>query len=339
MNAQKGVVYLHKNITKCQERRYKVPKKLTKDEYELRFKEADKDKEYELNTEYTGSKNAVSVTHKVCGKTWNVIAENFIRGTRCPTCTKKVTNEKVHNIRANTHESFVNYMQITVGDEYTVIGSYYNTSTPIEIRHNECGTLYKVRPNDFKNGKRCPKCAIVKRAKKTAKTTKQFSQEIFELTGDEYILLGEYVNWHTNVKMQHSVCGNVWYADPNSFLRGSRCPKCVEPRGERFIREYLEKYSINFVSQKKFSDLKVKRSLSYDFLLPDSKILIEYQGGQHFYPVELFGGEKKFKEQQEHDRLKRKYAKENGYILLELNYKLDSYDKVENFLINNLSDM
>lgn len=316
-----------------------MPKKLTKDEYERRFYESDKDNEYILNTEYIGSKNTVSVTHKVCGKTWDVIAENFVRGTRCPTCTKKITNEKVHRIKASTQESFVNYVKLAVDDEYTVLGSYYNTNTPIEIRHNVCGHKYNVRPGDFKQGKRCPKCAIAKRAKKTAKTTEQFAQEVVELTGDEYTLIGEYVNWYTNIEMRHNVCGNVWPADPNSFLQGRRCPKCAEPRGERFIRKYLENHGINFVSQKTFPDLKVKRNLSYDFLLPDSRILIEYQGGQHFYPVELFGGEKKYKEQKEHDRLKREYARENGYTLLELNYKLNSYDKVENFLINNLRDM
>jgi hypothetical protein len=41
--------------------------------------------------------------------------------------------------------------------------------------------------------------------------------------------------------------------------------------------------------------------LSYDFFLPDFNLLIEYQGRQHFIPVERFGGEETFKIQLEHD--------------------------------------
>ena len=48
---------------------------------------------------------------------------------------------------------------------------------------------------------------------------------------------------------------------------------------------------------------------------------IEFQGIQHYKPVEIFGGLKKFKEQQINDNIKRKYCKNNNIYLLEISYK------------------
>ena len=60
--------------------------------------------------------------------------------------------------------------------------------------------------------------------------------------------------------------------------------------------------------------------LSYDFYLQQYNLLIEFQGKQHEQPIEYFGGEKTFKKQQEHDKRKREYAKQNNINLLEIWY-------------------
>ena len=70
--------------------------------------------------------------------------------------------------------------------------------------------------------------------------------------------------------------------------------------------------------------------MSYDFYLPEYNLLIEYQGQQHYEPVEHFGGEEKFRIQQERDKKKRKMAQEKNIELLEISY-LD-YDKIQNIL-------
>ena len=43
---------------------------------------------------------------------------------------------------------------------------------------------------------------------------------------------------------------------------------------------------------------------------------IECQGGQHFFPVEHFGGDKGFKNTLERDKRKKKLCEENGIKLL-----------------------
>ena len=62
---------------------------------------------------------------------------------------------------------------------------------------------------------------------------------------------------------------------------------------------------------------------SIDIYIPSLMLGIEYQGAQHYKPVEYFGGEKHFMQQQENDKKKRKLCKQNGVILIEWPYSLD----------------
>ena len=126
----------------------------------------------------------------------------------------------------------------------------------------------------------------------------------------------------------------------NFTSNGNRCPICNEWHGERKIREYLTKNNIEFTAQKTFSNLlgtgeKRNKPLSYDFYIPVNNLLIEFQGEQHYMPVDFSGkgmkqAEKDFEKQQEHDRRKREYAQQNNIDLLEITYLEEN--KIEEIL-------
>ena len=61
-------------------------------------------------------------------------------------------------------------------------------------------------------------------------------------------------------------------------------------------------------------------SMSYDIYICGLKVAIEYQGKQHFEPVEYFGGEENHKKQKQRDQLKAELSKENGVKLVYINY-------------------
>lgn len=63
-----------------------------------------------------------------------------------------------------------------------------------------------------------------------------------------------------------------------------------------------------------------KGQLSYDVYLAKYRIAIEYQGKQHFEPVELFGGKEAFTKQQQRDELKAQLSKDHGVKLIYINY-------------------
>jgi len=60
-----------------------------------------------------------------------------------------------------------------------------------------------------------------------------------------------------------------------------------------------------------------------DVFLPTYKIALEYQGKQHFEPVEYFGGEKAYEKQLKRDRRKKMLCTKNGITLIEV---IEGYD-------------
>lgn len=63
-----------------------------------------------------------------------------------------------------------------------------------------------------------------------------------------------------------------------------------------------------------------KGCMSYDVYICGLKTAIEYQGKQHFEPVEYFGGEENYNKQKERDKLKLLKSMENGVKLVYVNY-------------------
>lgn len=209
------------------------------------------------------------------------------------------------------------------------IESYVNNSTKIKHKCEKCGNIYTKKPSNHLSGQGCPKCAMDNLANIKRKSQERYVKECKDKGYD--LPIGQYVNAHTKINYKCSK-GHIYEQTPDDHLHNKGCPVCSESHGEKFIRNYLDKHNIKYESQKRFHDLKDKTYLSYDFYLPDYNTLIEYQGEQHYISKDYFGGDKQFKQQQLHDKLKKQYAKDNGYKLLELHYFLDTQDKVDKYL-------
>lgn len=53
---------------------------------------------------------------------------------------------------------------------------------------------------------------------------------------------------------------------------------------------------------------------------PEYNTFTEYNGQQHYIPIEYFGGELKFREQVARDKYVRNYCKANAIKLIEIKY-------------------
>lgn len=59
------------------------------------------------------------------------------------------------------------------------------------------------------------------------KTQEEFEKQVFKLVGDEYSVLGSYMNNYTGISMIHNECKHKWDASPKAFVTmGRRCPRC-----------------------------------------------------------------------------------------------------------------
>ena len=125
-------------------------------------------------------------------------------------------------------------------------------------------------------------------------------------------------------------CGNEWIGSSAQLLRGiNHCGCEKRSNGEKIIEKILQENSINFQTEYIFEDLVgyFGKPLRYDFAILDSNNkpvkLIEYDGIQHFEPVEAFGGIKEFQKRREYDELKNEYAINKGIPLLRIPYSFD----------------
>lgn len=120
----------------------------------------------------------------------------------------------------------------------------------------------------------------------------------------------------------------------SNFKSGTRCPMCnINSRGEQFIIDYLEKHNIYFLHDVGyFKDLisNQKCVLRPDFILPKEKIWIEYDGEQHFKPIEHFGGLDAFIDLKIKDTMKNKYAEKHNWKLIRIPYW--EFDNIESIL-------
>jgi len=124
-------------------------------------------------------------------------------------------------------------------------------------------------------------------------------------------------------------------------LLGTGCPVCKNSKGELSVRKYLNDNNINFISQKRFKDCRNKNPLPFDFYLPELNTCIEYDGDQHFKPLN-FGNksdigktaQSNLERVQLHDKIKTDYCEQNNIKLIRIDYR--QKDEIDQFLAEHI---
>lgn len=109
--------------------------------------------------------------------------------------------------------------------------------------------------------------------------------------------------------------------------------------GERWTSETL----LYYIVCKIYPDSEIQRhhrpdwleGLELDIFIPELKLAFEYQGQQHFHPIEAWGGEKALLDLQERDRRKAMICKEKGICLITFDY---SEPLLQDYLQNRIND-
>lgn len=242
-------------------------------------------------------------------------------------CAKEIQKPKWEDIVSVFEEH--NYLLLS--DHYTNAKTKLEYICPI---HDEYGSQY-VTYNNLKYGFGCKYCGADRRSE-IRRLSFDKVKEIF-YKHDMILLDQEYLNTQQKLKYickHHPEVGIQCMATVNAYK--NYCPYCNIVKGEKEISDFLLQHNIKFELHYTYDDLiGIKnRKLSYDFYLYDYNLLIEFQGEQHEHPVDVFGGEKQFVIQQEHDRRKRDYAESHNIDLLEIWYY--EFKDIENILTNKL---
>lgn len=279
----------------------------------------------QILSNYTNNKTKVDckcLKHN-CGHIWSAIPNSLLQGHGCPQCGGWIKR---------SHEEFVDLLK-TINPNIIVVDKYKNRKSKIKCKCKIDNNEWYAMPYHLLKGVGCPICGVASSADGRTKSYEEFVKELQQINPNIEIV-GQYNNTNTKVKCRCSIDGYEWEALPNNLLQGHGCPKCNNPRGENKIIHLLNKHQICYVAQKRFEDCKNIKPLPFDFYLPNYHMCIEYDGVQHYEPIERFGGIDNFQVVQKHDKIKTQYCQTNNIKLLRIPYW--EFDNIENILVNEL---
>lgn len=287
--------------------------------------------EWKIKSTYIKSRIPITIEHRCGNYSKDISPSNFLmNGCTCPLCLEE---EK--------HNNFVKKVKEQVGNSHKVLGRYTKNDKNILMYHEGCKEEYSITPvNFYKRGvpERCPKCAGNER-----RSTEQFKEEVKKIYGNKFIVKGNYVNSKTDISIYHTECGRTFNIKPYHFKEGNGCTLCnMEDKKsicEKRIEDILISEGINYKFEGTIRGLQSTRRLNqkftFDFIIPEYNLVIEYDGKQHFKPRQ--GNIKKFKacRRADLDKNEQMFKKKVIYVRIPYTISNKNLDSFINHLIEN----
>lgn len=206
-----------------------------------------------------------------------------------------------------------------------VLETLWEESPPKVKCKCDCGYIGIFRKNDLQTG-HTKSCGCATKESTSRVSTKDWTGYISE-SGVKLIK-----PLYQNTKKQWiweckcPLCENSFEALPIKIYMNhtTSCGCKRKSSGERIIEDILRKYGITYIKEYSYDDCKNRGKLRFDFAVINNDknvlFLIEYDGQQHFFPIDIFGGEKSFEDTIHRDKIKNDYCKSKRIPLLRLNY-------------------
>lgn len=205
--------------------------------------------------------------------------------------------------------------------DYSLV-DYKAIHQKVEIICHKHG-IFSQSPTNHLSGAGCAKCVGKKRH-----TTESFIQKSKEQHGDRYnYSMVEYINNYTKVKIICKVHGIFLQTPSNHFNSNIGCEQCKldskQSQPVSDIEYELKTNDIVFQKEHRFDDCKNTYTLPFDFFIEELNLCIEYDGIQHFKPIEHWGGVEGYKRTVANDSIKNSYCNKNNIHLLRISYNED----------------
>lgn len=290
--------------------------KKTKEEFIISAKIIHGDLYDYSKVQYINSKTPVVIECTLHGE-FSQIPNSHLNGNKCPKCSnrhRKSTDEfineciTVHGIGSYDYSNVV----------------YKNNKQKIKITCTKHNNEFEVYARSHLNGVGCTNCKIDK-----------YIPQFKTIHGDKYSYEYSIYNGHTNSISIECPIHGMFEQNPFYHLDGCGCPKCGlnVSHGENLISKYLNDNGIEFFSEYRFSNCKYKNTLPFDFYIPIHNICIEFDGEQHYNPVEYFGGAAAYNLQIKKDNIKTKFCENAGINLIRISFKdMENIEEILNGL-------
>ena len=284
--------------------------------------------QYELISDIINSSSIVTLKCKYCGNIIEVKASASLAKPPCKCLKEKMTPELfIQKSKEVWGEDAFEYLDFNL--------KCPNQSVTLKCKkHNEVFTQKYHSHLEHCCG--CPQCQHETFRDRNLLSNEEFIRRCESLYGDQFTY--ELIHYDGNINNVIVTCKDHGPVEVNarSLMDGKGCPLCrresdLTSNGEKFLLKFFERNNINFNYQKTFEGCVYKKSLVFDFYLPDYNCCIEYQGKQHYFP-QTWGvltkeqAEETFKIQQIRDQIKREFCKKENINLIEIPYKRKLYD-------------
>lgn len=308
----------------------------------------------DINDVWDFEKNTVNPYHiskNTHSKVWIKCQEKDYHGSYETTCGRYVSGKRCSycgNHKVHPKDSFGQWL---IDNDLFHLWSNKNIIDPFSIApttskvkiymlcdkynyHNDEGG-YETTPNIIHQGSRCSYCGNHKVHIKDSFGYKNPEKSKCWHPDNNISPYEVHIKSGKKYKFICDKCSYVWCTTLYNFFNGVSCPKCRMSKGEKKIEEWLKYNSYKYIyNEEYFNDLRGigNNPLRPDFILPDHKIWIEYDGEFHYKKMYDNDGHEIIKE---HDKRKDEYAIENGWKLIRIPYT--EFDNIENILEKELN--
>lgn len=200
--------------------------------------------------------------------------------------------------------------------DYSLINKINKNSDKVKIICKEHGVFNQRVSNHMNLGDGCPKCVgvgkwntelLISEFKKVHRDKFDYSKVIFKNIDKKVEI---------NCKEHGPFKQNI-----HKHLNGQGCKLCeYTSKGEEYVKMWLDNFNINYIRQHKFETCRHINPLNFDFFLPKYNTCIEFDGEQHYKPVNKFGGIIEFNKQKIRDNVKNNWCFDNKVKLIRIKY-------------------
>lgn len=255
------------------------------------------------------------------GSFWQFFHVHVNKPTNCPTCIREA--DKL------TIEEFISKSEKIHGKSYDYSKVVYETNrSMVTINCPKHGDFVQ-RAASHLSGNKCRDCYV----EDSRNSKEEFVKKAKQIHSDKYDY-SKAVYKGSKIPLE-IICpkhGSFWQRPNTHTSSKNGCCRCSESKGENEVERCLLKYNI-----KHFREYRIlPHRYRYDFFLPELNIYIEFNGQQHYKPVEMFGGLPAFLKVKENDKIKRFLVKQHQGKLIVLTYLTLAEQDVERVLIASL---
>lgn len=281
---------------------------------------------------YVSAKTKVIITCKIHGD-FTITPNKHLSGGGCQVCGRN----KIIAANTKTNEDFLN-------EAHEVHGELYDYSKFINVKRSEKITIICKAHGEFKqtisnhlSGQGCPTCAKNERGINRRKSEKDFFDDCNYIHNKKYNYSETtYQGMNSIIEPICPIHGSFKVLAIKHYHRNQGCTHCsdeqLKSRPILEMEQYLNDNNIIFISEFRIKECRNVLELPFDIYIPSLNLCVEYDGVQHYKPIEFFGGEEGYQKQVQNDKIKNEYCESNNINLLRISYKQEHLKVLKEYL-------